>query len=369
MNNIFEWLNNVIDLRQEHKVKHLMKDIIAIVFFAKLANANEWDEIHYFAVVKEDFLRKYLELPNGIPSYDTIRRVMAMVSPEFLGKFQIRWNELLNGNQGRKLKKILAIDGKTQCGNKRSGQEPNHIVSCVDEDGFCLFQKLVDHKTNEAKTIPLLLDEINIKGHVVTTDAAGCYKDIAETIVKSKADYVLALKGNQQSLHEDVGLYFENIELLKKCAYHKTTEKARSQIEIREYWQTDDISWLAQRKDWAKLKTIAMTRNTITKGDKTTIETRFFISSLAVDAKVVARAIRKHWMIESYHHHLDVTFKEDANQTIDRDAAFNLNIISKIALNALKLLDVGMKRKASIKAKRFITGLNPEKYIEMLLEI
>jgi len=131
MNNIFQWLNYVIDERQQHKVKHLMKDIIGIVFFARLANADDWDEIHCFAVTKESFLRKYLELPNGIPSYDTIRRVMAMVSPEFLSKFQIHWNEMLNDNQGQKLKKILALDGKTQRGNKRGGQEPNHIVSCL----------------------------------------------------------------------------------------------------------------------------------------------------------------------------------------------------------------------------------------------
>jgi hypothetical protein len=164
-----------------------MKDIIAIVFFARIANANDWDEIHYFAVVKENFLRKYLELPNGIPSYDTIRRVMAMVSPEFLGKFQIHWNELMNGNQGQKLKKILALDGKTQRGNKRGGQEPNHIVSCVDNDGFCLSQKLVHKKSNEIKAIPELLDEINVKGHIITTDAMGCQKDIAAKIVKKKS--------------------------------------------------------------------------------------------------------------------------------------------------------------------------------------
>ena len=114
-----------------------MKDIIAIVFFAKIANANEWTEIHYFAMEKEKFLRKYLELPNGIPSHDTIQRVFAMVSPEFLTKFQKRWNELLNGGQGEKLKKIFALDGKTQRGNKRGGQEPNHIYES---------QKMLSHK-------------------------------------------------------------------------------------------------------------------------------------------------------------------------------------------------------------------------------
>jgi len=367
MRDMFQYLSGVIDQRQEHKVKHLMKDIIAIVLFAKLANANEWDEIHYFAVVKESFLRKYLELPNGIPSYDTIRRVMAMVSPKFLGKLQVQWNEMLSRNEGEKLRKILSLDGKTQRGNKRGGQEANHIVSCVDEDGFCLSQKLVDGKSNEIKAIPKLLDEINIKGHTVTIDAIGCQKEIATKIVKNGADYVLALKSNQHSLYEDVKLYFEDVQL-KGCAYHKTVEKARSAIEIREYWQTSDISWLSQKKDWAKLKTIAMTKNTIIKGDVTTTQTRYFISTLEVNAQEIARAIRGHWMVESYHHHLDVTFKEDANQTIDKDAAFNLNIINKIALNALKLLDVGIKR-ASIKGKRFITSLNPEKYIDLLMEV
>ena len=376
MNNLFEWLRWVVDERDEKKIKHLMKDIIMIVFFAKIANADEWIQIHHFAVEKEQFLRKYLELPNGIPSHDTIQRVFAMVSPEFLKKFQLRWTELLNSNGGEKLKKIFSIDGKTQRGNKRGGQEPNHIVSAVDEKGFCFSQRLVANNTNESKTIPLILDDINIKGHIVTTDAAGCYKDIAEKIVKNKGDYVLALKGNQQNLHKDVKLYFADTELLKCCAYTRTIEKARSSIEVREYWQTEDISWLPQKKDWPKLKSISMTKNTITKGKDITIETRYFISSLGTDtnyegkktADTVARAIRSHWMVESHHHHLDVTFKEDANQTVDKDSALNLNIVSKLALSVLKLLDVGRKN-VSIKAKRFITCLNPEKYIDMIMQL
>ena len=364
MNNILQWLNSVIDLRQEKKVKHLMKDIIAIVFFAKIANADEWTQIHYFAVEKESYLRKYLELPNGIPSHDTIQRVFGMVSPEFLKKFQIRWNEFLNSNQGEKLKKIFALDGKTQRGNSRGGQKPNHIVSCVDENGFCLSQQLVADKSNEIKAIPDLLEDLNVKGNIVTTDAMGCQKDIAAMITKKKADYVLALKGNHENLHDDVKLYFDDAELLKDCAYTRTAEKARSCLEIREYWQTENIYWLHGKKEWSKLKSIAMTKNTITKGDKTTVETRYFISSLGVSeadegkktADEIARAIRGHWMVESYHNHLDVTFREDANQTADKAAALNLNIITKLAHNALKLLDVGRKN-VSIKAKRFMTCL------------
>jgi len=376
MNNIFQWLNVVVDLRQEKKIRHLMKDIIMIVFFAKIANANEWTEIHYFATEKEGYLKKYLELPNGIPSHDTIQRVFAMVSPEFLKELQRRWNEVLNGGSGEKLKKIFALDGKTQRGNKRGGQEPNHIVSCVDENGFCLSQELVADKSNEIKAIPILLDDLNIKGHIVTTDAMGCQRNIAEQIAKKKADYVLALKGNHGNLHEDVKIYFEDADFRAGCAYTRTAEKARSSVEIREYWQTEDIAWLADKKDWVKLKSVVMARNTITKGDKTTVETRYFISSLGVDktpegkktANEVARAVRGHWMVESYHHHLDVTFKEDANQTVDKVAALNLNIITKLAHNALKLLDVGLKN-VSIKAKRFMACLNPEKYIDMIMEI
>jgi predicted transposase YbfD/YdcC len=384
MNNLFQWLGWVVDLRQEHKIKHLMKDIIMIVFFAKIANADEWIQIHHFAIEKEELLRKYLELPNGIPSHDTIQRVFAMVCPEFLKQFQIRWNELLSNNGGEKLKKIFSLDGKTQRGSKRGGLKPNHIVSAVDENGFCFTQELVDDKSNEITAIPLVLKDLNIKGHIVTTDAMGCQKDIAALIVKMRADYVLALKANHSTLYTDVKLYFEDNELLKNCAYTKTVEKARSSIEVREYWQTEDISWIDGRKDWSKFKSIAMTRNTITKGGTTTIDVRYFISSLGVifaqedekdktykqnqTADLIAKAIRSHWMVESYHHHLDVTFKEDANQTADKDAAFNLNIITKLAHNALKLLDVGRKN-TSIRSKRFIACLNPEKYIDMLMEV
>jgi len=207
-----QYLGGVIDTRQEKKVKHLMKDIIAIVFFAELANANEWIEIYIFAQSKEKFLRKYLELPNGIPSHDTIQRVFAMVSAEFLKKFQQQWNEMLSSNEGEKLKKILAIDGKTQRGNGIAKQKAKHIVSAVDEDGFCLGETCVGEKTNEIKAIPELLEDLNIKGHIITTDAMGCQTEIVKKIRRKRADYVLALKGNQGTLYEDVKLYFNDPE-------------------------------------------------------------------------------------------------------------------------------------------------------------
>jgi len=368
MKKVLQYLSTIIDKRQEKKVLHKMSDIIALVFFAMLANADEWVEIEIFGKEHEDFLRRHLELPNGIPSHDTIQRVFAIVSPEFLEEFQVLWNEMLNSDEGEKIKKILALDGKTQRGNGNKNQKANHIVNAVDEDGFCLGQKQVSEKSNEITAIPGLLDSLNVKGHIITTDAMGTQTEIASKIRKKRADYVLALKGNQGNLHEDVKLYFEDLAMLSTCAYTKTVEKARGGIEKREYWQTEDIQWLAQKKDWTGLKSIAMTRNTIIKDDKQTVEPRYFISSLPLDVKEVARAIRGHWMVESYHWHLDVTFREDDNHTIDKQAAYNLNILRKLALNVLRIFEIG-KKPMSLRKKRFAIGTNPEKHLETILNL
>jgi predicted transposase YbfD/YdcC len=345
-----------------------MGDIIALVFFAELANANEWIAIEIFGKEHEAFLRKHLALPHGIPSHDTIQRVFAMVSPEFLQKFQLQWNEMLNSERGERIKKILAIDGKTQCGNGNKNQKANHIVSAVDENGFCLGETRVNDKSNEIKAIPNLLDDLNVRGHIITTDAMGTQTDIVKKIRKKHADYVLALKRNQGSLFEDVRQYFDDRELLENCAYTKTIEKARGGIEKREYWQTDPIAWLTQKKDWLGLKSVAMTRNTIIKNDVETSENRYFISSLPVDVKEIARAIRGHWMVESYHWHLDVTFREDDNHTIEKQAAYNLNIMRKWAINVLKMFDAG-KKPMSLRMKRFSIGTNPEKHLESILNL
>jgi len=370
MNSILRWLAvaETVDPRQPWKIKHLMGDIIAIVFFASLANANDWMEIGLFALTNERFLLKYLELPHGIPSHDTIQRVFAMVSPDYLQEFRKRWDHTMSGDGGGRVKRLLGLDGKTQRGNATSTQKANHIVSAVDDRGFCLGEMRVDEKSNEITAIPELLRTLNIKGHIITIDAMGCQTEIAALIKGKRADYVLALKGNQGTLHEDVKEYFEDPDLLAGCAYTKTFEKARSSGETREYWQTEDISWLSQKKDWSGIKSIAMTRNTITKNDVTTTEVRYFISSLPLNVEEMAWAIRGHWMIESYHWHLDVTFREDANQTIEKNSAYNLNIVKKMALNTLKLIDVGVKG-ISLKGKRYVICSNFERFFETIVEL
>ena len=368
MKEILEYLSTVADNRQTKKVLHSMGDIIALVFFAMLANADDFVSIEVFGKEHRKFLSNYLEFDNGIPSHDTIQRVFSTVSPEFLQGFQVKWDAMLNSEEGERVKKLLAIDGKTQRGNGNKNQKANHIVSAVDENGFCIGEKLVDDKSNEITAIPQLLDALNVKGHIITTDAMGTQTEIVKKIRKKRADYVLALKGNQGNLYDDVRLYFSDPKLVANCGYTKTMEKARSAVEKREYWQTEDIAWLAQKKDWAGLKSIAMTRNTITKDGRETTETRYFISSLPLGVQEVARAIRGHWMVESYHWALDVTFREDANHTLEKQAAFNLNILRKLALNVLRIYEAGAKP-MSLRLKRFAICTNPEKHLEGILNL
>lgn len=373
MEQFLDWVEIIEDIRQYRKVRHCLKDILVIVLFATLANADCWEEMEDFARNNEEYLRRYIGLKNGIPSHDTIQRVMGIVRPEQLQQLQLKWQDLLNSNEGEKIKKIICIDGKTMCSNKRGDRKPNHIVSAWSrEDGYCLGQKAVEEKSNEITAIPEVLEAIEIKGQVVTIDAMGTQTAIAEKIRKRHADYVLALKGNQGTLYKDVELYLrdgeEKTRIEKTGNYYKTIEKAHGQIEIREYYQTEEIGWLSQKKNWSGLKSIGMEEKTIQKDGKEEKEYRYYISSLRADIELFRRAVRGHWAVESMHWHLDVTFKEDANSTLDKTTAQNQNIIRKWCLSILKLIEIGGK-KMSLQRKRFNISMNPIKYLEELLEL
>lgn len=372
MEELLQWMEYIEDIRQERKVRHLLKDILVIVLFATLANADDWVEIALFAEWNQDYLKKYIELKNGPPSHDTIRRVMGMISAEVLQQLYGKWQDLLNRNEGEVLKKIICIDGKTMRGNRKGEERPSHIVSAWSkEDGLCLGQKAVMEKSNEITAIPELLDRLQIKGQIITIDAMGTQTAIAEKIRNKHADYVLALKGNQGNLHKEVMEYFAEEEFLKKIKeegdYKRTQEKAHSQIEIREYYQTQDIKWLTGKKEWKGLKSIALEKKSLIKGTKKRQEYRYFISSLPVGIETLSRAVRGHWSIESMHWYLDVTFREDANTTIDKVAAQNHNIIRKWCLSILKPLELS-QRKLSLKKKRFVIGMQPVKLLEEVLK-
>lgn len=371
MEQLLKWMEIIEDIRQQAKVRHSLKDILAIVLFATLANANTWEEIEDFAKSNEEYLRRYLELKNGIPSHDTIQRAMGMVRTEQLQKLQLKWQELLDSNEGELIKKIICIDGKTMRSNKKGKQKPNHIVSAWSrEDGYCLGQKAVSEKSNEITAIPEVMEMVEIKGQVVTMDAMGTQTAIAEKIRERRADYVLALKGNQRNLYEDVKLFLmdeeEKEKIRRKGNYYKSVEKAHGQIEKREYYQTEETGWLSQKKEWKGLKSIGMEEKTIMKDGKEEKEYRYYISSLKEDIGLFSRAVRGHWAVESMHWQLDVTFREDANHTLDKTAAQNQNVIRKWCLSILKMLEIRGK-KMSLQRKRFNIGMNPIKYIEEIL--
>lgn len=371
MHELLEWLECIEDIRQKRKIRHKLKDIIVIVLFATLANVDDWVEMEYFAHYNEKYLKRYIKLENGIQSHDTICRVFSILQPDILQQLYKKWQELLNKNEGEALKKLICIDGKTMRGNRSKESKANHIVTAWSkEDGFSLGQKAVDEKSNEITAIPELLKKINIKGQVVTIDAMGTQTAIAESIRKGRADYVLALKGNQKVLHEEVSLFLNDEEekkkLKQKGLYKKTREKSHGQIEIREYYHTEEIKWIACRNDWKGLKSIGMEEKTIIKEGEKKKEYRYYISSLKEDIDLFSRAVRGNWSVESMHWYLDVIFKEDANRTLDKRAAENLNIIRKWCLSILKMVEI-FRPKLSMKKKRFVISMNPSEFLEQVL--
>jgi len=372
MEEILIFLDNIKDERQEWKVVHKLSDIVFIVLMAVLANADDWQEIEIFAKTNVDLLRRYVPLKNGIPSHDTMQRVMACICPETLQRLNQMWNELLNENDGEKLKKILCIDGKTMRGNGNKNQEALHVVSAWSkENGVCFGQKSSNSKGKEIPMIEDLLNTISVKNQIVTIDAIGTQSKITEKIKAGKGDYVLSVKGNQPSLYENITTYFADKEFVEKIrntgAYYKTTEKAHGQIEIGEYFQTSDIKWLTDKEKWIGLKSIGMSK-TVCKSEKgESIEVRYFISSLKPDAELFSKAVRGHWAVESMHWHLDVTFREDHNQTLEKNAAENMNILRKWALSILKSLE--LDKKYSLKKKRFAIGCNFSKFVDRLMNL
>lgn len=376
MDRIFSFLAYVVDPRQPHKIAHSLSDIIMIVFFAHLAKCETWEDIYVFAERYEVILKQVIPLENGLPSKDTIRRVMQVIHPDVLNEVSTLWTDLLAESNRQATGKLIAIDGKTMCGNHQNDTKPLHIVSAYSvEDGICFGQTAVEEKSNEITAIPKLLSSLKLTGQTVTIDAMGTQVEIAKQIRKQKADYVLAVKGNQGLLHDEIKTYlddavFETQIKATENGYLKTIESARSQIETREYYQTDVIDWMGEKNRWKGLKTIGKVVTTVEKNGQTTQEIRYYISSLAVEATRFKRAVRGHWGIESFHWHLDVTFGEDANHTLNQTAARNLNIIRKLAIPMLKELPFDLKyKRSSLKTRRFIISLNFPFYLGMLYEM
>jgi predicted transposase YbfD/YdcC len=323
-----------------------------------ICGCDSWVEIEEFGKAKKEWLKGYLELSDGIPSHDTFGRVFSLIKPEEFKACFLGWvQEVSRKTEGE----IIAIDGKTIRGSQDriNGKKAIHMVSAwAVENQLVLGQQAVDAKSNEITAIPELLKILEIKNCIVTIDAMGCQKEIAEKIVESGADYVLAIKGNKGQFYDDVTRYFEPIKAMKKddekegYDHYETLEKDHGRIEKRSYWAFSNIAWLAKKYPYKKLSSIGMVKSERTLNGVTSIEFRYYISSTASGAKELARAIRSHWGIENQLHWvLDVVFREDYSRVRKDNAPQNLASLRHIALNLIKQETSGKKKSIQVKRK------------------
>jgi predicted transposase YbfD/YdcC len=360
----------LIDPRiDNHNKLHNLHDILVITILATICGADNWVDINEFGEAKYDWLSTFLELPNGVPSHDTFGRVFSMLDPDQFESCFCDWIQSLSVDISSE---VIAIDGKTLrgSGNRRKGQKALHIVSAwASNQGLLLGQVKTDEKSNEITAIPQLLKMIDISGSTVTIDAMGCQKAIAEEILIQRADYVLALKENQQKLHEMVEAIFNMGESrqFKKMLNRRKVEKLHEhgRAETRRYTLVSARDPEVFQLRWPGLKGIGMLETTRTTNNQVERSKRYFLTSLAYeDIDQFMDAVRKHWTIEiGLHWSLDVSFREDHNQTHVGYSAKNLAVIRRIALNLIKQEKTN---KRGVSCRRKVAGWDNKYLLKVL---
>ena len=357
------------DPRVRRTRRHALMDILVITLCGVICGADDWVAIARFGRAKRKWFRSFLALPHGIPSHDTFGRVFAALDPDAFKTAFLAWAQtlatLLPGD-------VVAIDGKTlrRTFDTAADKAAIHMVSAwATAQGLCLGQVKTDAKSNEITAIPKLLEMLALAGRIVTIDAMGCQREIARTIHAKGGDYVLSLKGNQTQLHDDIRAFFADAQTRAfRDLPHTTAETVdgdHGRIEVRRAWATDEIAWLADRPRWAALRSVLRVDSERTVGDRTTRETRFFLSSLPPDAAHLARVVRSHWAIEnSLHWVLDVAMHQDHTRIRTGQAPENLAILHHIALNLLKQ---DRTEKLGIKNKRLAAGWDHDYLLRLIM--
>jgi predicted transposase YbfD/YdcC len=356
------------DPRIDRSRLHELLDIVAIAICAVVAGADSWDDIEDFGNAKHDWLKTFLDLPNGIPSHDTYRRLFERLDPDEFQKGFLGWIEALHEATERQ---VVAIDGKTlrRSFDRAKGQSALHMVHAwATANHLLLGQVAVDEKSNEITAIPKLLKMLAISGAIVTIDAMGCQKEIARTIRGRKADYVLALKANHERLFEQVVAFWDGA-----CGrgmkgpdinYHREWSEGHGRTEARRCWATSALDWLVGREEWEGLRSVVFVESERFIGESLSVETRYYLSSLPNDAGLLNQAIRSHWGVEnSLHWVLDVTFNEDRSRIEKENAPENFGLLRRLALCLLKKESTS---KRSIKGKRLRASWD-EAYLRRVL--
>jgi len=365
ISSLVDSFSEVTDPRVNRQRRHCFMDIIIIAMLAVMSNADTWKDIQIWGVANQQWLATFLELPNGIPSRDTFRRTISRVDPDQFQRAFLRWLKCLN----KRVKGVVAIDGKTLRRSGRADQGPLHIVSAwACQQHLTLGQRTVDGKSNEITAIPELLATLALQGAIVTIDAMGCQKNIAAQIIAAHGDYCLAVKDNQPTLAEDLANSFiaamENDFKRVPHDEYETHEKSHGRTEARYYYTMPVPETLRTAHEWQGLKSIGMTITYRHADLDCDGDVRYYINSFASDAKRFASAVRGHWGIEnSLHWVMDVTFREDESRIRKDHGGENVSWLRRLAISLIKR-DTTIKD--SIRAKRVRAGYDVEFLKQML---
>lgn len=355
-----EHFSGLEDPRQRAKVLYPLDEVLLLTLCAVLSGAEGWVAVGLFGEKKLDFLRRFLPFSHGTPSHDQLGLIFAALDPAQFQACFIAWSEALSDAVGG----VVAVDGKTlrRSFDRAGGKAPIHMISAwSSRQRLVLGQRQVDDKSNEITAIPQLLDLLSLKGAIVTIDAMGCQRDIAAKILDKEADYLLGLKGNQGTLRDDVELLFSEqaerdfAEL--EIDRQQTVDADHGRLETRRILATEDIDWLRERHPWAGLRSVVAVTARRETADKTSTETRYFITSLPANAEVIAKAVRDHWGIENgLHWVMDMTFRDDECRIRKKNAPANFVAVKHMATNLLRKAP----GKESLRSKRHMAAWDDE---------
>ena len=353
------------DPRTKREPEHQMIDILVIAICTLLCGGEGFNDMEDFGDAKHDWLQTFLELPHGIPRHDTFNRVFQALDPACFLECFVRWTQSLRTAVSEE---IVALDGKALRRALATGSSAPVLVSAwARENGLVLGQLQVSAKSNEITAVPALLRALELAGCIVTLDAMGCQKNIAKEIKEADAEYVLALKGNHATVHAEVKSYLDDAiqRGSPELGSHATVEKDHGRLEERRYWQSADLGWFADRVQWEGLHSVGVVeaRRQVGSGP-VTVERRYYLSSLGLDAARFARAVRGHWSVENQcHWRLDVQMGEDQSRVRAGHAAHNLGTLRRLALN---LLQREQTKKRGIKGKQKNAGWDHSYLLKLL---
>ena len=362
MKSPINYFSDLTDPRVDRTKEHLLEDIIFIAIASVICGAETWNDMENYGKSKEPWLKKFLQLPNGVPSHDTFNRVFSSLDPTELETCFLEWvKSVAQITEGE----VISIDGKSIRGSRDKGSKSIvHMVSAwANANNMVLGQVKVDEKSNEITAIPKLLDVLVLEGCIVTIDAMGCQTEIANKIVEKGADYILAVKGNQGSLEEGAE---DTVRFIKPVDQYEDADSGHGRVETRRCFIYNDLSHIEPVSKWKNLKAVVKieAERFIKSTGETQRETRLYITSCESNAKVIGSAIRAHWGVEnSLDWILDVSFGEDASRKREGYSAQNFSIINRIALNILKN---DKSRKRSVKGKRLDAGWDNDYLLKIL---